>query len=205
MSVIYSQVPGDRGESTTFRKRSQDPGGICCPESQVRRDFWRVHSLQSRTWNLMLVGQGQPGMNSSVLTVPLPSSPQTLCKRNGGEGVGGVGKRPLCNLQACHLGASFCSTSSKGFSWHQVQGDGAHCSPHQADQEGCIRRPHLRYRYNWGWTTDSSRLHLLPCWGTCLCCGGPPMFPWCSGRSKLLSEPGQTQATSPASLPLYAS
>lgn len=29
--------------------------------------------------------------------------------------------RPLCNLQVCHLVASFCSASSKCFSWHQVQ------------------------------------------------------------------------------------
>lgn len=29
--------------------------------------------------------------------------------------------RSLCNLQVCHLVASFCTTPSKGFSWHQVQ------------------------------------------------------------------------------------
>ena len=60
--------------------------------------------------------------------------------------------------------------------------------------------------------TDSSRLLFLLCSGTwactssiCLCCGGPPMLPGVfRKKSKLLSNPGQTQATSPASLPFYA-
>lgn len=120
--------------------------------------------------------------------------------------------RSLCNLQVCHLVASFCSTPSKGFSWHQVQEGEALLSMRLIRKDaGATPSEH---------PTSVTRVigaGQVPAGCTCcsawgpgpavsvrLCCGGPPMLPRSSGRNELLSEPGQTQATSPAALPLHA-
>lgn len=94
----------------------------------------------------------------SVDCFPSFPTPNTVLKEWGGV----EGGMPLCNLQVCHLVASFCRVSSKGFSWHQ---DGA-LALHEPDQEGCrngsIRPPHLSYLCNWGWTNRSQQAALAP-------------------------------------------
>lgn len=97
--------------------------------------------------------------HSSVLIAPLPSSLPTLCKRNGvGRVLGVWGKGPCAiarpatwrRLSAAHLQRVSPHTRFK------VRG---RTVPHEADQEGygkdCIRRPHLGYWCNWGWTKQT--------------------------------------------------
>lgn len=94
MFATYSQVPGDRRESATCWNRSQDPGGICCPDLQVHRDFSWVHSsqwqnLESHTcW-------AEPAWREQELSFELPpfSRPNTVLKEWGGKK-----KRGLCAI-----------------------------------------------------------------------------------------------------------
>lgn len=112
----------------------------------------------------------------------------------------GVGKRPSCNLWVCHLVACFCSVSSKG-SLAPGAGWWGTALP-QADQEGCppSEEPASATCVIGAGQTEASRrqyLHLL-LWGSSRGSMGFRKNP------KLLSEPEQTQATSPASLPSHA-
>lgn len=76
MSVTYSQVSRD-GENRRPAgiNSSPDSGGICCPESQVQRDFWGMKGRGytahgGKTWNLTLVVQSQLGMIAPSFPTP---------------------------------------------------------------------------------------------------------------------------------------
>lgn len=153
MFAIYSQVPGDRRESATCWNRSQDPGGICCPDLQVHRDFLWVHSsqwqnLESHTcW-------AEPAWREQEFSFQRPpfSRPNTVLKECGEKEM-----RSLCNLQVCHLVASFYSaSSSQGFSLHALQDGGALLFTRLVRKDAGAtpsEDPHLSCLWNWGWTT----------------------------------------------------
>lgn len=45
---VWNLLSGDRGEIAPCWNSSQDPGGICCPDSQVQKDFLWVQSSQKQ-------------------------------------------------------------------------------------------------------------------------------------------------------------
>ena len=102
---VWNLLSGDR-EITPCWNSSQDPGGICCPDSQVQKDFLWVQSSQKKNLESHTCG-AEPAWCEQEF--------RKLFLRTGGGG--GVEMRSLSNLKVCHLVAAFYSaSSSKGVS-----------------------------------------------------------------------------------------
>ena len=93
--------------------------------------------------------------------------PPFLQAEHCAEGMGGM--RSLCNLQVCHLVASFYSTSSsQGFSLHPLQDGGALLFTRLVRKDAGATPSadsHLSCLWNWGWTNRCQQATLSPLLG----------------------------------------
>ena len=62
---VWNLLSGDRGETAPCWNSSQDLGGICCPDSQVQKDFLWIQSSQKQNLESHTGGWSQPDANGS--------------------------------------------------------------------------------------------------------------------------------------------
>lgn len=166
LSLFFRQqmlVYGVKGHDVIyFHFRCLDPGGICCPDSQVQRDCWWVHSpqwqnLESHTcW-------AEPARHEQKFCLdcsPSFPTPNTVLK-GWGWGWGDA----FVQSPGLPPGGVFLQLIFKGF----LLAPGWGTALQDADQERCrndsMRRPHLSCLCNWGWTNRFQQAALGPLLG----------------------------------------